>query len=42
MGWDQRWLPWRNFFWLLRHSAEAVAALRKTFERSASQGVEVA
>jgi hypothetical protein len=39
--WDQRWLPWRNF-WLPRDRAEAVAALRDTFERSANQRVEVA
>jgi protein-tyrosine phosphatase len=41
MPWDQRWLPWRNF-WLPSHRAETIAALREAFERSATQRVEVA
>lgn len=41
MGWEQRWLPWRNF-WLPRHRGEATAAMREAFERSAGQRVEVA
>jgi protein-tyrosine phosphatase len=39
--WEQRWLPWRNY-WLPRRRRETVTALVETFARSATQRVEVA
>jgi hypothetical protein len=41
MDWEQCWLPWRNF-WLPRHRGDTVDALRETFDRCATQRVEVA
>jgi hypothetical protein len=40
-NWEQRWLPWRNY-WLPRRRRETVAALCDAYERSATERVEVA
>jgi Swiss Army Knife protein, DSP-PTPase phosphatase domain len=41
MAWEQRWIPWRNY-WLPSRGDETIAALRETFERSGSERIEVA
>ena len=41
MAWEQRWVPWRNY-WLPSRGDDPIAALPETFERSACQRVDVA
>ncbi len=39
--WNHRWVPWPDF-WLPASTADALSALRETYDRSATARVEIA